>query len=67
VLHRSDPCRVTQPSNGEAAHRKYGTELIEVTGGKSTGADCEAFSHHGYNGIEAQTVEKINAWIVAGK
>ena len=67
VLHRSDPCRVTQPSNGAAAHRKYGTELIEMDGGKSTGPDCEAFSHHGYNGIEAETVEKIKAWIVAGR
>src|SRR5690349_6806747 len=67
VLHRGDPCRVTQPANGEAAHRKYGTELIEVDGGKSTGPDCEAFSHNGYNGIEAETVEKIKAWIVAGR
>jgi hypothetical protein len=67
VLHRGDPCRVTQPSNGVAAHRKYGTELIEVDGGKSTGPDCEAFSHHGHNGIEAETVEKIKAWIMAGR
>ncbi len=67
VLHRADPCRVTQPSNGAAAHRKYGTELIEMDGGKSTGPDCEAFSHHGYNGIEGETVEKIKAWIVAGR
>jgi hypothetical protein len=67
VVHRADPCRVTQPTNGEAAHRKYGTELIEMDGGKSTGPDCEAFSHHGYNGIEAETVEKIKAWIVAGR
>jgi hypothetical protein len=67
VLHRNDPCRVTQPSSGLAAHRKYGTELIEVEGGKSSGDDCEAFSHHGYNGIEAETVEKIKAWIVSGQ
>jgi len=67
VLHRADVCRVTQPSSGEAAHRKFGTELIEMDGGKSTGPDCEAFSHHGYNGIEAETVEKIKAWIGAGR
>jgi hypothetical protein len=66
VLHRGDVCRVTLPTAGEAAHRKFGTELIEMDGGKATGPDCEAFSHHGYNGIEAQTVEKIKAWIVAG-
>jgi hypothetical protein len=67
VLHRHDTCRVTQPSAGEAAHRKFGTELIEMDGGKATGPDCEAFSHHGYNGVEAETVEKIKAWIVAGR
>jgi hypothetical protein len=67
VLHRLDACRVTRPSGGEASHRTYGTELIEMDGGKSTGDDCEAYAYHGYNGIEAQTVEKIKAWIVAGR
>jgi hypothetical protein len=67
VLHRHDACRSTRPSAGEASHRNYGTELIEVDGGKSTGDDCEAFAYHGYNGIEAETVEKIKAWIVAGQ
>jgi hypothetical protein len=67
VLHRMDACRVTRPSAGEASHRNYGTELIEMDGGKSTGDDCEAFAYHGYNGIEAQTVDKIKAWIVAGR
>ncbi|CAN5670808.1 hypothetical protein BH10PSE6_BH10PSE6_55410 [soil metagenome] len=63
VVHRLDACRVTRPSNGEASHRSYGTELIVMDGGKSTGEDCEAFAYHGYNGIEAETVEKIKAWI----
>ncbi|MBS0525165.1 MAG: hypothetical protein JSS04_16175 [Proteobacteria bacterium] len=67
VLHRGDVCRVTLPSAGEAAHRKFGTELIEMDGGKAIGPDCEAFSHHGYNGVEAETVEKIKAWILAGQ
>jgi len=67
VLHRMDPCRVTNPAMGEASHRTYGTTLIEMDGGKSTGDDCEAYSHHGYNGIERETVEKIKAWIQAGK
>jgi hypothetical protein len=67
VLHKGDVCRVTLPTAGEAAHRKFGTELIEMDGGKATGPDCEAFSHHGYNGIEAETVNKIKAWIVAGR
>ena len=44
----------------------FGTETIEIDGGKSTGDDCEAYAYHGYNGVEAATVERIKAWIVAG-
>lgn len=63
VLHAMDACRVTSPSSGIASHRKFGTELIEMSGGKSTGDDCEAYAHHGYNGIENETVDRIKAWI----
>lgn len=63
VLHRMDACRVTRPSNGEASHRNYGTELIVMEGGRSTGDDCEAMAYHGFNGIEAETVDRIEAWI----
>ncbi len=63
VLHVMDACRVTSPSSGMASHRKYGTELIEMNGGTSTGDDCEPRAHHGYNGIEKETVDRIKAWI----
>jgi hypothetical protein len=63
VLNTLDACRVTRPSSGVASNRQFGTELIEVSGGKSTGDDCEAYAYHGYNGIEADTVGKIKAWI----
>ena len=66
VLNKKDACRVTQPANGVASHKNYGTELIEMDGGRSTGDDCEAQAYHGYNGIERPTVEKIKAWIMAG-
>jgi hypothetical protein len=67
VLHKKDACTATKPSNGAASNRSYGTELIEMDGGKSTGDDCEAFAYHGYNGIERETVDKIKAWIMAGR
>ena len=67
VLNKMDACKVTNPSAGIAAHNKYGTELIEMEGGKSTGDDCEAYAYHGYNGIESETVGKMKAWILAGK
>jgi hypothetical protein len=67
VLHVKDACRVTSPSSGMASHNKHGTELIQVDGGKSTGDDCEAYAHHGYNGIEQATVDKIKAWIAQAR
>lgn len=67
VYHRMDACRATRPSASAASRSSYGTETIEMGGGRSTGDDCEAWSHHGYNGIEALTVERIKAWILAGK
>ena len=66
VLNKKDACQVTKPSNGIASNRKYGTPLIEVDGGTSTGDDCEAFAYHGYRGIERETVDKIKEWIAAG-
>jgi hypothetical protein len=66
VAHSMDACRVTRPSNAAANHKSFGTPLIMVEGGKSTGDDCEARAYHGYNGIERETVDKIKAWILAG-
>ena len=62
VYHAMDACRVTKPSSSASARSK-GTETIEMTGGTSVGDDCEARAHHGYNGIERATVDKIKAWI----
>jgi hypothetical protein len=63
VYHVMDACRVTKPSSAASAHRNYGTETIEMTGGSSTGDDCQALAYHGYSGIERATIEKIKAWI----
>jgi hypothetical protein len=67
VAHSRDTCRVTKPANAEASHRSYGTDLILMDGGKTVGDDCEPWAYHGYNGIEKETVDKIKAWILAGK
>jgi hypothetical protein len=65
VAHAHDVCRVTHPSSAEASHRNYGTELIVMDGGSSVGDDCGAWAHHGYNGVERETVDRIKAWIRA--
>ena len=67
VYHRMDACRVTKPSSSAASRTSFGTETIEIEGGTSTGDDCEARAYHGYNGIEAATVDKIKAWIATGR
>lgn len=67
VYHRMDACRVTRPSASAASRSSYCTETIEMEGGTSSGDDCEARAYHGYNGIEAATVDRIKAWIAAGR
>jgi hypothetical protein len=67
VHHDKDVCRVTRLSASESSHKSYGTELIVVEGGTSVGDDCEAYAHHGYNGVEKATVDKIKAWVANAK
>lgn len=66
VYHRGDACRATRPSASAASAASFGTETIEMQGGTSVGEDCEARAHHGYNGIERETVDRIKAWIAKG-
>ena len=63
VIHDKDTCRFTMPSNGQTASNKYRTELIVMTGGKTTGDECEAYAYHGFYGIERETVDRMKAWI----
>lgn len=39
------------------------TALLTFEGGNNTGDPCEARAYHGYNGIEADVVGKLAAWI----
>jgi hypothetical protein len=39
--------------------------LLAVSGGQSEGDPCEAFAHHGFNGIEDDVVQQIAAWILS--
>lgn len=59
-------CRSTPFFAAEAAHERYGTDLIAMDGGISVGGPCEAFAHHGYNGIERETAAAIKKWIKQG-
>lgn len=63
VHHKNDGCYVTGYGTALYNHEKFGTDFITMEGGITQGDPCEAFAHHGYNGIEKEAVEKIKAWI----
>jgi hypothetical protein len=67
VHHRDDGCRLTPFEAAEASHLRYGTELIAMEGGASSGNPCKAFGHHGFNGIEQETVAAIKRWVRAAQ
>ena len=66
VVHKMDICPATNPSNGMASNRKYGTPLLVMEGGTSVGHECGPVAHHGFYGVERETVDKIKQWIIAG-
>ncbi len=63
VHHKEDICKSTLLTSAEWAHKRYDAELLIVEGGISVGDQCGPSAHHGYNGIEKETVDKIKAWI----
>lgn len=69
VHHERDACRLCAFSEVPAlmggltaAPRK---QLLAFNGGISEGDPCHAMAHHGYNGIEAEVVRQIAAWMLA--
>lgn len=63
VHHRNDDCRYTPFAAARASHERFGTELIVMQGGIRSGDPCEPYGHHGFNGIERETVEAIKGWV----
>ncbi len=66
--HEQDACPHTAfadmaalPGRLTQAPRK---ELIGFTGGTSRGDPCQAASHHGFGGIEAQVIDTMARWIL---
>ena len=63
VHHKNDLCHLTTYASTQSNHERYKTPLITMEGGSSTGDACQAFSYHGFHGIEQQTIDQIKAWI----
>ena len=67
VHHRQDGCKLCAFADVPrlmtrltAAPRR---ELLAVDGGRNEGDPCDAFAHHGFNGLEREVVAKIADWI----
>ena len=66
--HQDDGCRLCPPGDLAKLMRELKTstkELVMVKGGRDKGDPCEAWAHHGYNGIEREVVGAIADWIRA--
>ena len=61
VHHRHDGCRFTLPAGVEPFLKWAGgkARVTWLDGGESEGDACDAWAHHGFNGIEARMVAAV--------
>jgi hypothetical protein len=64
IHHRHDSCRFTLPSGVQPFldWSRGKAMVVWLDGGKSVGDPCEARSHHGFNGIDAEVVAAVSAF-----
>jgi hypothetical protein len=67
VHHEDDPCRFTSYRDAQQFAEKSRGPLITVRGGgPGRGDACEAFTAHGFVGIERETVTAMRSWVKTG-
>ncbi|MDB5643435.1 MAG: putative exported protein of unknown function [Hyphomicrobiales bacterium] len=61
VHHRQDACRLTLPAGVDPFVKWAGgrARVTWIDGGTSEGDPCEAFAHHGFNGVEGRMVAAV--------
>jgi len=68
VHHKEDGCSHCPfdliPSLMNKLSASAAKELIAIEGGQTKGDPCNAFGHHGFNGVEQEVVTKIADWIL---
>jgi hypothetical protein len=64
IHHRHDACRVTLPAGVDPFVRWAAgkARVVWLDGGTSTGPDCEARAHHGFNGLDGRVVAAAAAF-----
>lgn len=67
VHHVDDACPATPYRDAQSFAKRSGKPLITVRGGGGfRGGACEAFTQHGYRGVERETVEAMREWVKTG-
>jgi hypothetical protein len=67
VHHEDDPCGYTPYHMARSAAERSKAPLVTVRGGgPSRGADCQAYTAHGFVGVEREAVLAMRSWIKTG-
>ncbi len=67
VHHEYDPCQYTLYRQAQAFSRSSGKPLVTVRGGgPGHGGLCQAFTAHGFVGVERETVIAMRSWVKTG-
>jgi pimeloyl-ACP methyl ester carboxylesterase len=67
VHHKDDPCPYTPYRDAQEFSRRSGKPLLTVRGGgPGRGEACQAFTAHGFVGVERETVMAMRSWVKSG-
>lgn len=67
VHHENDPCRYTPYRQAKRHAEKTRAPLITVRSANAGRGDpCQAFTQHGFVGVEAETVRAMKRWVTEG-
>jgi hypothetical protein len=67
VHHEDDPCSYTPYRDAVRFAEKSRSPLLTVRGGgPARGEPCQAFSAHGFVGVEVETINAIRSWLKTG-
>jgi hypothetical protein len=67
VHHQNDPCPYTPYRDAQEFSRRSRQPLLTVRGGgPGRGEACQAFTAHGFVGVERETVMAMRSWVKTG-
>jgi len=67
VHHEDDPCQFTSYRDAKRHAQRTGSPLVTVRGGgPEKGGACQAFTAHGFVGLEREVVLAMRSWVKTG-